>query len=124
MPLSVLSALTRLGVDPWLEAARLSDLPKHSAITTLSGMIARLPAGRWEPSETRGIAVRLVEFLPPRRSAAAANQAKAGAIKRVGVPAVWLIVVALAAAAFLGMAAGSQLPWNSGHTSISTPGTE
>src|SRR5690349_2781160 len=66
MPLSVLSALTRLGVDPWLEAARLSDLPKDFAIATLSGMIARLPVGGWELSETRGIAARLVEFLPRR----------------------------------------------------------
>jgi hypothetical protein len=53
MPLSVLSAFTRLGADPWLEATRLSDLPKNFAIATLSGMIARLPVGRWELSETR-----------------------------------------------------------------------
>jgi hypothetical protein len=53
MPLSVLSVFTRLGADPWLEAARLSDLPKNFAIATLSGMIARLPVGRWELSETR-----------------------------------------------------------------------
>lgn len=29
MPLSVLSALARLNLDPWKEAAELSDLPKH-----------------------------------------------------------------------------------------------
>ena len=31
MPLNVVSALTRLGVDPWEEAARLSALPKALA---------------------------------------------------------------------------------------------
>lgn len=118
MPLSVLSALTRLGVDPWLEAARLSDLPKDFAIATLSGMLARLPVGRWELSETRGIAARLVEFLPRR----GADPAKPRMIERAHVPAVWLIVVALGAAAFLGMAASSQLPWVSGHASVSIPG--
>jgi hypothetical protein len=31
MLLSVLSALARLGVDPWQEAARLSQLPKETS---------------------------------------------------------------------------------------------
>jgi hypothetical protein len=31
MPLSVLSALARLDVDPWTEAAELSELPKGAA---------------------------------------------------------------------------------------------
>ncbi|HLJ19158.1 MAG TPA: hypothetical protein VKU84_03125 [Stellaceae bacterium] len=120
MPLSVLSALTRLGVDPWLEAARLSGLPKDSAIATLSGMIARLPVGRWELSETSGIAARLVALLP-RGSAAGAKPAMAGAFKRARVPAGWLIIIALVAAVFLGMAASGGLPWLGGHASWSVP---
>jgi hypothetical protein len=31
MPLSVLSALTRLNVDPWAEAAELTELSKDTA---------------------------------------------------------------------------------------------
>ena len=31
LPLTVLTALTRLGFDPWREAARLSDLPRETA---------------------------------------------------------------------------------------------
>jgi hypothetical protein len=46
MPLNVVSALTRLGVDPWDEAARLSALPKAVAVETLASMIARLPICR------------------------------------------------------------------------------
>jgi hypothetical protein len=122
VPLSVLSALTRLGLDPWLEAARLSDLPKDFAIATLSGMIARLPVGGWELSETRGIAARLVEFLPQRGPAGRANPAKAGAVTRARRPQVWLIVVSLGAAAIVGMVASSEMPWHSGHASRSVPG--
>ena len=123
MPLSVLSALTRLGLDPWLEAARLSDLPKNFAIATLSDLIARLPVGRWELSETRGIAVRLIQFLPPRGSDTRAETAKADAIKRGRRSTVSLIVVILGAAA-LGMVASTALPWVSGHVSRSVPGTQ
>jgi hypothetical protein len=36
MPLSVLSALTRLGVDPWEEAARLAALPKALAVEAMA----------------------------------------------------------------------------------------
>jgi hypothetical protein len=46
MPLSVISALTRLGVDPWDEAARLAALPKVLAAEALAPMIARLSVGR------------------------------------------------------------------------------
>jgi hypothetical protein len=35
-PLSVLSALARLDVDPWQEASRLAQLPKYQAIQDLS----------------------------------------------------------------------------------------
>jgi len=122
MPLSVLSAFTRLGLDPWLEAARLSDLPKDLAIATLSGVIARLPVGRWELSETRGIAARLIEFLPERGSVAGADPVMVGAARRLRGPAVWLIFVILGAVAFLGMAATRDLPWVSSHASWSIPG--
>jgi hypothetical protein len=46
MPLTVLTALTRLGFDPWQEAARLSDLPTEDAAQALAATIARLPEGR------------------------------------------------------------------------------
>ena len=68
MPLSVLSALTRLNLDPWKEAAELSELPKDSATQRLATLIARLPGGRWAPAESGAIADRLIELLPHRRS--------------------------------------------------------
>ena len=62
-PLSVLSALSRLGLDPRDEAARLAALTKEAAADQLARMIVRL-SDRWTLSETRRIAVRLIERLP------------------------------------------------------------
>ena len=38
MALSVLSALARLNVDPWEEAAELSELPQHTATQRLASL--------------------------------------------------------------------------------------
>ena len=62
--LTVLSALTRLGLDPWAEAARLSELTRESAASALEAVIARLPEGDWTASDSRVIAGRLVNRLP------------------------------------------------------------
>jgi hypothetical protein len=43
MSLSVLSALARLDVDPWLEAASLAQAPKYVAIERMTLLISRLP---------------------------------------------------------------------------------
>jgi hypothetical protein len=123
VPLSVLSAFARLGLDPWLEAARLSDLPRESAVAALSGTIARLPVGRWELSETRGMAARLIETLPRRGSVSQAGEAKADGTRRARLP-VWLIVIALGAGIFLAVAVvGGDLPWGGSNASRSMPST-
>jgi hypothetical protein len=64
MTLSVLSALSRLNVDPWAEAAQLSALPKDIAAQRLASLIARLPGGRWAQADCAPIANRLIELLP------------------------------------------------------------
>jgi hypothetical protein len=64
MPLSVLSALARLDVDPWQEAAKLAKLPGGAAAQRLASLIAALPH---EPSAYLNaglIAARLVALLP------------------------------------------------------------
>jgi broad specificity phosphatase PhoE len=63
MALSVLSALSRLNVDPWMEAAELSALPKDAAARRLASLIARLPGGRAQ-ADCAAIANRLIELLP------------------------------------------------------------
>ena len=62
MPLSVLSALTRLEVDPWLEAAKLAHLPEETAIERMASWIVALPDGPSVHPTT--IAVRLIALLP------------------------------------------------------------
>jgi hypothetical protein len=64
MPVSVLSALTRLGVDPWEEAARLAALPKARAAAALARLIGGLPLVRSLPSDGDEITAQLVELLP------------------------------------------------------------
>ncbi len=71
--LTVLTALTRLGVDPWQEAARLADLPRDVAVTALAASIARLPpltpGGTWKTADAEAIAARLASFLPTHSTA-------------------------------------------------------
>jgi len=64
IPLSVLSALAQLGLDPRNEAARLSHLTSNVAASQLGRLLARLPGRSWTSSEIRRIAKRLVELLP------------------------------------------------------------
>jgi hypothetical protein len=70
MPLNVVSALTRLGVDPWEEAGRLAALPRPLAAEALAPMLARLPIGPPRPSDNLAISQRLVALLPQRGPAA------------------------------------------------------
>lgn len=63
MLLSVLSALARLNVDPWREAAELARMPTENASQRLSSLIAALPAGRSAWLEPAAIS-RLIAFLP------------------------------------------------------------
>ena len=67
--LTVLTALTRLGVDPWVEAARLADLPRDVAVTALAAFIARLPEGNWKAADAEAIALRVANFLPGHSAA-------------------------------------------------------
>jgi hypothetical protein len=69
MPLSVISALTRLGVDPWEEAGRLAALPKALAAEAVALMIARFQIARPLRSDNLAVSHRLVELLPKRPQA-------------------------------------------------------
>jgi hypothetical protein len=64
MQLSVLSALTRLNVDPWAEAIELCELPKEAAAQRLASLISRLPAVHGSLADSRAVAGRLIELLP------------------------------------------------------------
>ena len=67
-PLSVLSALARLGIDPWQEAAELARLPRETAIERLAFSIAALPDRASAHPEQGTIAARLIALLPRQTS--------------------------------------------------------
>jgi hypothetical protein len=67
--LSVVSALARLDVDPWDEAAKLAGMPGEAATQRLSALLASLPAEPASDPERRTIAARLVGLLPQRHVA-------------------------------------------------------
>jgi hypothetical protein len=62
--LTVLSALTRLGFDPWQEAARLSALSQDAAARALVTTFAPLPDSDWKAAQATAVAARLVGYLP------------------------------------------------------------
>jgi hypothetical protein len=64
MPVSVLSALARLDIDPWQEAAELARLPRAIAAQRLSASIAALSDGTAAHPEHGTIAARLIALLP------------------------------------------------------------
>ena len=62
--LSVLSALARMNVDPWEEAARLEAMPLGDAEWALVATLSKVPGRTWNLSDAEGIAKRLVQRLP------------------------------------------------------------
>jgi hypothetical protein len=65
-PLSVLSVLARLGVDPWEEAARLAQLPRLEAVKRLASMIAAIPGASSACLDAGTLSDRLISLLPSR----------------------------------------------------------
>ena len=101
--LTVLSALARLGLDPWGEAARLANLPREAAADALAAAIGALPNGDWKASDRQTIADHLVSYLPGPGSPSARSpqggsigrwQGLSGAMK-------WFIWIALGAAVLI-----------------------
>lgn len=100
MPLTVLSALSRLSVDPWEEAAELSELPKETAAQRLASLIARLPGGRWA-QDAKAIADRLIELLPRRSRSTVQASEKARGLQRMSNSPFVFVCAAVALAALI-----------------------
>jgi len=98
MTLSLLSALARLGVDPWAEAARLAEMPEALAVAALAALLTRALAAADSAAQadrrtvvahagvrplvahadTRTLAARLVRKLPRAHSAPADEGPRVG----------------------------------------------
>jgi hypothetical protein len=102
MPLTLLSLLARLDVDPWDEAASLARLPPESATQRLASLISTPAGGRVPHADPATIATRLVTLLHrapnPKATVANAPEPKPPSLlSRGGIkPAIyWLIAVVL-----------------------------
>jgi hypothetical protein len=117
-PLSMISALSRLGLEPWQEATRLAALPAAAAAEALATLIGRLPQGAAaaEPADRNRLVAGLVELLPkpgllpPQEASSAALREMPGLLRRA--PNVlrelqgprrylWLLCIVLTAALML-----------------------
>ena len=82
-PLSVLSMLARLDIDPWEEAAKLARLPRAAAAGRLVDFIAATPGAPSAYLNAKTVSDRLLNLLPspvlPRQEQATR------ALKRVSV---------------------------------------
>ena len=94
MQLSVLSALARMNVDPWEEAARLATMSTSDAERTLVSTLNLLPGQRHSSPETEILAARLVALLPKARTAATTKVATTtgGHGQRMSYWLVWLCI--------------------------------
>jgi len=78
IPTSVMSALARLGLDPWQEAAELNELPISAATIRLSALIASLPQAERSLVDSRAFVTDLIELLPHRIQTTIASMPLAG----------------------------------------------
>ena len=92
MRLSVLSALARMNVDPWQEAARLATLSTSDAERSLVSTLNLFPGHPQSSPETETLAARLVALLPKARAATTAKVATIteGHDQRINYWLVWL----------------------------------
>jgi hypothetical protein len=102
LPLTLLSLLARLDVDPWEEAASLALLPPESAALRLTSLLATPAGGPVPQADPSTIATRLVTLLhrapKPRVPIATAPVSLASSfLSKGGIkPAIyWLIAVIL-----------------------------
>ncbi len=92
--LSVLSALARLDVDPWQEAARLARMPREAAAVRLTSLIDALPGEPASAMPLQASGADLVALLPKANVRRADSRfAATGLRKRQSVMALCAITI-------------------------------
>jgi hypothetical protein len=62
--LTMISAFARCGSDPWVEAARLSALPRAGAAEALNLFLGKMPSAWCNLSDRPATTARLLKLLP------------------------------------------------------------
>lgn len=116
MTLSVVSALARLNLDPYREAARLAGLSRRDAATSLTRLVARL-----EPTAAPLDAARimsLIQLLPQPEAKPREITARSGSFPRLRATQIGAIIILAAAVVYL-YATAPTLPAESQWPSLS-----
>jgi len=66
MPLSVVSVLARMDLNPWMEATKLAHLPVETAIRTMAAWLDGLSDPALKPASPDTRATSLIALLPRR----------------------------------------------------------
>ena len=126
MALSVLSVLARAGRDPWIEAARLAELPRDAAADSLAAAITCLPVGSLPPAHARMVALCLMPLLPdqehPRPDTLGAGR-RLDRCMRVTLLAGAMLSAALALGLLVSAAVGDNFHAGSSDASAGGPAT-
>src|SRR6185437_11907787 len=94
-PLTVLSALTRLNIDPWAEGAQLSRLSREEAAQLLVPLIASFAEEERASLDVQAIAARLAELLPIPVSVSPPAPSARGNGRWIRRPPIWLFWLGL-----------------------------
>jgi hypothetical protein len=101
-PLSVLSMLARLNIDPWDEAAKLARLPRSVAAGRLVDFIAATPGASSPYLNAAAVSERLTDLLPaPVISAGLTRQGGLLDLFKKYRAVAWLVIIAALVAIIL-----------------------
>jgi|HubBroStandDraft_1064217.scaffolds.fasta_scaffold00099_40 hypothetical protein len=76
VPLSIVSLLGRMDLDPWREADSLAGLPAEAAVHRLASLLAALPVSYLKEADPGKLAARLIALLPRRSDPRAGSPAR------------------------------------------------
>ena len=109
IPLSVVSLLARRDLDPWLEAAKLADLPVDTATRQLTRLIQTIAYQPLTLPDPEAIANRLIALLPHRPLADIRQPTKAGHAVTAALMSPKVVVATILLAIYLIFTLGNQL---------------
>lgn len=93
LPLSIVSLLGRMDLDPWLEAASLADQPAEAAVQRLAALLAALPVPSLKRADPGAMAARLIALLPRRSDLKARSPVPSVNVRRAAFPRVVMTVI-------------------------------
>ena len=123
MLLSVLSALARLELDPWREAAEFARMPQQTARRRLRSLIEALPDQPPTRAEPETVSSRLIALLPRAASPSVTSSNKLpGGVSTLNSRAV--IYVILVNLLIMTCMFGAQWAASTAHPSIKVAGAQ